>query len=349
MTEYHVLGVMSGSSLDGLDVCLTKFNQSSSWAYEILAADTLDIPEALKLQLRQSDRLKARSLFLLDQQYGNWMGEQIRHWRSKNKHKVDLIGVHGHTVFHEPKEGFSIQIGNGANVCVATGIPTVDRFREKDIILGGQGAPLVPFGERLLWPQYQVFINLGGIANVATHGSTTRAWDIAPCNQVLNHLAKLAGKDYDENGQIAREGALDPQWLENLRSLDYFSKPAPKSLSNQWTQEVLHQAPNNIKDALNTYVHFLGEQIAADLKAVPDGQVVLITGGGAYNSYLIETIKKMSPGLQFVLPEHQLIAYKEALVFGLMALHRQLELPNVLSSVTGALRDSVSGVLHLPE
>jgi len=349
-TDYYVIGVMSGSSLDGLDVCLTKFNREERWNFSIEASETFEIPESLRLRLKKADQLPAADLFELDVAYGEWIGSALKSWSSKINSPIELIGVHGHTVFHEPSKGFSIQIGSGSKISLITQLPVVDDFRTKDILLGGQGAPLVPFGEHHLFPNIKIFINLGGIANISFHEEKISAWDIAPCNQVLNHFAQQLGYPFDFNGELAASGTIDADWQSHLNTLNYFHQAPPKSLSNQWTKEVLKNTPSNPIDALRTYVEFLAEQISDTLNNISEGDQVMISGGGAFNKFLIDTINnKIIQRAQIIVPQKELVEYKEALIFGFLALQKKLGLVNIFSSSTGSRRDTVGGTLHLPD
>lgn len=350
VNEYHIIGIMSGSSLDGLDVSLTKFNHTTHWQFEIIQAVTIPIPDHLKTQLRSSTNLGAREISLLDLQYGEWIGEELTKWISRFSMTPDLIGIHGHTVFHLPKEHLSLQIGNGLTIAQKTGIPTVDNFRSLDVLLGGQGAPLVPFGEQMLFSGCAAYLNLGGICNISIHKENkVTAWDIAPCNQVFNHFSKQLGFNYDDKGSLSRKGSIDHIWLNYLQSLSYFQQEPPKSLANQWTQEVLKKSPDNPFDALASYVDFLSEQIAFEVTGAINGGTMMITGGGAYHQYLIEQIEeKIGPGFKIIVPDNLIIEQKESVIFAFLALMRLRGEINVLSSVTGAKRDSCSGTLHLP-
>ncbi|MFT4833902.1 MAG: anhydro-N-acetylmuramic acid kinase [Flavobacteriaceae bacterium] len=344
--EYRVIGIMSGSSLDGLDVCLVRFFKDSHWQFEIEFSNTLTLPPEIKTQLNLSPTLPVLELHSLDMEYGGWIGNELL-TMFKDFPNADLIAIHGHTVFHEPKLELSIQIGNGQKIAQITGIPVIDNFRTKDILLGGQGAPLVPFGESKLFPEFGLFLNLGGIANVSIHQQTVNAWDVAPCNQVFNYFSKKLGREYDAGGQLARSGSLNRDWLSYLEALDFFSKEPPKSLSNQWTQKVLEHHPSDPRDSLHTYCVFLAEQISRDLKQA-QGKL-MITGGGAYNDFFIETLKSiLDKEIEIYLPKTKIIDFKEALVFAFLGLMRLLGEVNILCSVTGARRDSVSGILHQP-
>ncbi len=351
MSEYHVIGVMSGSSLDGLDVCATKFrHHADAWTYEILHAETMDIPEDIVSQLRQSPGMEQSMLHQLDVAYGRWIGQSLKEMIHREHLTAALIGIHGHTVFHDPEiKKTSVQIGQGHTIAQYTGIPVVDNFRMKDISLGGQGAPLVPAGEHHLLTEYDAFLNLGGICNLSVHQQgNIKAWDIAPCNQVFNHFAQLLGQAYDTNGNLAQQGQQHMEWINYLKSLPYFTKEPPKSLANQWTREVLKNAPRDPKDALATYSHFLALEITHAIRYCQGVKSVMVTGGGAYNHTLIDHLTTMlGADVQLIIPSTELIDFKEALIFGFLALLKQCDLPNVFASATGASKDSVSGDLHL--
>lgn len=351
MVDYLALGIMSGSSLDGLDVCLVRFEShpSDRWTYRVERCATLPLPEEMANKLQMADTLSGRALAALDVTYGQWIAEQVRLFLAEVE-KPAVIGMHGHTVFHEPGQHFSIQIGSGAVVAEHTGIPVVDRFREKDVIMGGQGAPLVPNGERYLYPGFGGFVNLGGIANASVHSSALTAWDVAPCNQILNHFAQQLGFPYDDQGALASAGQLRTDLLQRWQQLDYFHQPPPKSLANQWSQEILQLANGKPEDLLCTYTHFLAHLLVAQLQSLlPKGAQVLFTGGGTFNNYLMERIREAAgTHFQVVIPDAQTIAFKEAIIFAFLGLRRKLNLINVFCEVTGARANSCSGILHEP-
>ncbi|MEQ8470127.1 MAG: anhydro-N-acetylmuramic acid kinase [Marinoscillum sp.] len=346
MSEYHVVGVMSGSSLDGLDICACHFVKRQKWSFQIMATQTIPIPDPIKHRLKGSDELSTEELDKLDVDYGEWIATTLEAWLIDQKLKPELIGIHGHTVFHDPSQKVSLQLGNGRLISKRLRVSVVDNFRVADILNGGQGAPLVPVGEHYLFSGYRGFINLGGIANIALHKHQITAWDIAPCNQVLNFFAEKCGLPFDESGLLAREGKIDQKWIAYLHSLKYFYQKPPKSLSNQWTQQVLKTHPSDPKDGLASYCSFLSSEIA---KALEPNAQIMVTGGGAHNLTLMEMIRSQSPGnCEIVVPDIQLVEFKEALVFGFLAVLRKLNIPNVFASVTGAQEDTVSGDLHLP-
>jgi len=343
--EYKALGIMSGSSLDGLDLCLASFKEEDGWTFNIDEYEVIEIPFDLIEALSNSDLVSSSQLFELDVKFGNWIGGVVNKWL-KTRIKPDVIGLHGHTVFHQPDDGYSLQIGNGLCLAHQLNIPVVDNFRQKDIHYGGQGAPLVPFGEKYLFPNYDSFINLGGIANISFHGDSVSAWDVAPCNQIFNFLAQKVGKPYDDEGLIASSGNIDQTFFDRLRTLAYFKKKPPKSLNNQWTKEIIKFVPADVGNAMHTYSKFLAAELGG-LLAGKDGKV-LVSGGGAYNSFLVESIRtQMTNPERIVDVSEEIIDSKEALIFAFLGLQRLLLRPNVLGSVTGASRDVISGTLHI--
>jgi len=338
-----VLGLMSGSSLDGLDACLAEFVQNEDgWCYTIQKSETLIIPEHLVQHLRKSADMSAINLLSLDISYGEWIGSVVRELAQE----ADLIALHGHTVFHSPKDKISLQVGSGEVVHVLTNKPVVANFRNVDILLGGQGAPLVPLGEKLLFPQFHAFLNLGGICNASF--STNASWiagDIGPFNQVFNHYAHKLGQPMDANGALARSGQMIARLVDKWSAIPYFKESFPKSLANQWVSNHFLDLKDEPKvDVLHTFGHFISDQIAQQInKHKP--KKVLITGGGAKNGYLMELLRSKCHS-ELIVPDAQLIDSKEALIFGLLGLLRFQNEKNVLSSCTGASRDSSSGVIY---
>lgn len=348
--EIQAIGIMSGSSLDGLDIAICKFDihadRESLISHE---GTTIPIPTSLTKRLKRAEHLSGYELCLLDLEYGHWIGTTLRD--ILKDHPVDVIGVHGHTVFHEPTKGLSLQIGRGDLISHFTEKVVVDNFRSGDIFLGGQGAPLVPLAEKVLFKDYDGFLNIGGIANVSLMGETCLAWDVAPANQVLNHIAHLIdGSDYDRDGRLARQGRLNPSFLSRLKELPYFQMRPPKSLSNQWTANILGILPPDRFEALHTYSCFLASRIKMDIeREKPEWKgSLLVTGGGAKNKFLIESLQKEFTNGAIVVPETDLIDFKEAIAFAHLAVRKLLGLNNTLSSATGANADSCSGTLHLP-
>ena len=338
---------MSGSSLDGLDLCKANFSLvDGHWEFAIIDEATIPLSDHLIGQLKEADRLSGFHLARLDVEFGEWISEQVLPFSEG----VELIGLHGHTVYHDPSKLISLQIGSGEVICARTNISTVSDFRTKDVVLGGQGAPLVPMGEKLLFPEYDAFLNLGGICNatIRTADGIFHAGDIGPCNQVLNHYAEKLGKAYDDNGKLAADGRFLEGLYDTWNTLDFFREGFPKSLANNWVKKYFHTVENEQPaDVLRTYCVFIADQIAKILNK-NESKNVLVTGGGAFNSFLMELIREKTSA-NAILPETQLVVYKEALIFGFLGLLKVSGMPNVLSSCTGSARDSSSGHIYDPD
>ncbi|MCP4457151.1 MAG: anhydro-N-acetylmuramic acid kinase [Cytophagales bacterium] len=337
------LGIMSGSSLDGLDFCVVEFEKNGhQWVYEIVHSETVEIPGKLKTQLALSSALGPRNLQELDQNYGRWIGENI----NTLKQSFDLIALHGHTVFHSPQKGQSLQIGNGQIINQLTKVPTVTNFRNLDIRLGGQGAPLVPMGEKLLFSEYDSFLNLGGICNgTFSLDGKWIAGDISPLNQVINYFSDKAGFPFDDGGQIAASGKVNQTLLTNWKDIDFFRLSFPKSMGNQWVKEhFLTDFDYPSADVLRTFSVFVSAEITTLLDLYQPKRV-LVTGGGAYNTFLVDQIRSQTRS-EIVIPERQLIEFKEALIFAFLGLLKMRGESNVLSSCTGASKDSCSGDVY---
>lgn len=344
MNAYRAVGVMSGSSLDGLDVVLCDFQIDQSWSFEIVAANTYPFPANLNDDLKECRSFNDGQIKNIDLALGDWIGSRVLDLISEHD-EPDLVASHGHTVFHQPHLGYTLQIGNGERIARTTGIKTVSNFRSLDVSLGGQGAPLVPAGEKYLFPQYDACVNLGGIANITLLADPLAAYDIAPCNQILNFYSKKLGKPFDNEGIMAQSGRFLNEWHDQLKEIEYFNLKPPKSLSNEWVQNTfLDNSPEGEpSDYLFTFCEFLSDQIAMSLSQL---QTVLITGGGTHNSYLIDRIRSKTDA-QIVIPEQVIVDFKEALIFAFLGVLKLRNEVNVFSSVTGASRDSVSGEIHI--
>ena len=357
MEMYKVLGMMSGTSLDGLDLAFCHFwMEDSRWQYSIEKTETQNYPDKLKKQLKEAINYNAVDLLSLDSHYGKYLGAAAAHFLAANNLSADLISSHGHTIHHRPELGFTQQIGHGQHIANLTGIKTINDFRSKDICLGGQGAPLVPIGDSLFFSEYTYCLNLGGISNVSFDQDGKRiAYDIGIANMLLNYISEKIGLAYDEGGSIARGGKTNQSLLDKLNGLEYYKLPIPKSTGYEWFKSdiipLIKASELNEADLLNTSVHHICEQIASDLltHSTEEGDRMLITGGGAQNLYLIEVLKdKLNRQIEVVIPDDDLVSFKEALVFAFMGLLREQGKTNVLSSVTGAEKDSSSGLIHLP-
>ncbi len=351
-----VIGLMSGTSLDGIDLAYVYFTYSgSNWAYSLLHYKSISYPKAWEQKLREAVVASAEELIKLDVDYGRFLGRQLTDFIAEHNLEVDLIASHGHTVFHQPHRGFTRQIGGGQELASATGIKTITNFRAKDIVHGGQGAPLVPIGDQLLFGQYEACVNLGGIANVSFRQQGKRiAFDVGMANMVLNYLANQVGVPFDDSGKLARKGTVCAKLLEKLNKLPYYQLPYPKSTGYEWfTAEVkplVDASQVSVNDKLATCVEHEAYQLAQVLQtAIPQSGQVLLTGGGAFNTFLVERLTHYLPAaIQLVLPAPEIINFKEAIIFGLMGVLRLQNKPNCLASVTGASKDVSGGVVYWP-
>ncbi|HSC53473.1 MAG TPA: anhydro-N-acetylmuramic acid kinase [Phnomibacter sp.] len=360
---YRSIGIMSGSSLDGLDIAFVEFTETAGkWSFDIKAATCLPYSDEWAEQLKNVIHLPAADYLRLHSKYGHYIGQQVNAFIEANhlSHQVQIIASHGHTSFHEPANKMTAQLGDGAAIAATTGINVVSDLRAMDIALGGQGAPIVPMGEKLLWKDYPLLLNIGGIANISASLPTGYvAFDICPANRVLNMLAADNGLAYDDGGQLAASGFVRDEPLFKINQLDYYSQPFPKSLANHFgTDEVypiLKSANLSIADALRTMVEHIVIQttrsIGKLLQKLPanEPKKLLVTGGGAYNSFLVQklqaSLKVMN--VEVVVPDAQLIEYKEAVVMALLGVLRWREENTVFHSVTGASRSSIGGTVWI--
>ncbi|MBS3769246.1 MAG: anhydro-N-acetylmuramic acid kinase [Bacteroidales bacterium] len=350
---YRVIGIMSGSSLDGLDIADCSFEQANSrWHYLIEHADTIPYDNQLAGRLTELKEASAETFAYTDIQLGRFIGNAINRFiRTYNPGKVDYIASHGHTVFHNPSQGYSTQIGNGAIIAASTNIPAITDFRSLDVALGGQGAPLVPIGDACLFPEYDYCLNLGGYSNISFDQNGTRvAFDICPVNKAINYLANQAGKIMDRDGKMASQGSVDERLLENLNNLGFYHSPAPKSLGDEWLNttflKVLKDASHlSIKDQLRTVYEHIAIQIHEASAGNSEGSI-LVTGGGAHNQFLMDRIRERNNN-RIIVPESKLVEFKEALIFAFMGVLRSKGINNCLASVTGASGDSSGGVIYL--
>jgi anhydro-N-acetylmuramic acid kinase len=346
-----IAGLMSGTSLDGFDIALCEFTPfEKSWQFKIIDAITYPYTEKWMENLRNAQHLSANNLLLLHKAYGEYLGLQVIEFLKYKTVKPFLLASHGHTIFHQPQKKLTFQLGDGNSIAAASGITTISDFRSMDVALGGQGAPLVPVGDELLFGQYDLCLNLGGFANISFRSDHKRiAFDICPVNFVLNLLAASQGMEYDNNGNIAASGQIDHNLLAKLNSLEYYKSPHPKSLGREWVEKhvfsALEGSSLSIADKMRTFVEHIAIQCGKITNPVAaPGMKMLITGGGAHNEFLIEQITKHS-NTKITVPDLLTIDYKEALIFAFLGLLRSQNKINCLSSVTGASRDSCGGVI----
>jgi len=351
-SKYRVIGIMSGTSLDGLDLAYIEFEYDNLWSFNIIKAETIGYPKKWKNILTDLVSIPKEELNHIDQKYTAYLAVVIKDFIKKNDlNNLDAICSHGHTALHQPENGFTYQIGIQKEISELIGEIVVCDFRVQDVELGGQGAPLVPIGDELLFSEYDFCLNLGGFANISTQINSTRiAYDICPVNIVLNHYVSKIDLDYDENGNIAAAGIINEQLLTELNQLEFYSLKPPKSLGLEWVRKVVFPLIDkyelSTKNILRTFVEHSTYQIASEITK-KERASILVTGGGVYNSFLIDRIKELT-NINIIIPPKSLIEYKEALIFGLLGVLKLRNEINCLSSVTGAQKDHCSGEIYYP-
>ncbi len=348
---YNVIGVMSGTSLDGIDLAHIHFSiADSKWSFQILENETVPysadwlnkLKTAVDYSEAQLDQLNSDYTILL----ANVINVFIEKYAIKN---LDAVCSHGHTILHQPQNGFTLQVGNLPEIATLLNQKVVCDFRVQDVQLGGQGAPLVPIGDRILFSEYEYCLNLGGFSNVSFEQNGNRiAFDIAPVNTVLNFYANTLGFDYDDKGKISRSGKVNSELLSHLNALDYYKKSFPKSLGFEFVKETVlplienHNIPT--EDKMHTFTEHVAIQTAL---ALPNKTgKLLATGGGTYNDFLIERMQFHLPQLDIIIPDAKILEFKEALIFALLGVLKLRNEINVLSSVTGAKEDHSSGIIY---
>lgn len=356
---YKVIGIMSGSSLDGIDMVFTELQElGGNWQYEIKEATCISYDKFWHQKLQQSITLSAKDYLLLHTAYGEFTGQKINEFIEERnlQHQVSLISSHGHTTFHLPEKRMTHQLGDGAAIAATTKLPVVSDLRSMDIAFGGQGAPIVPLGEKLLFKDYKYFLNIGGIANISIHQlNEVIAFDICAANRVLNMLAETIGLAFDDEGKLSSRGRVNEDLLDKLNRLEYYKLPAPKSLANSFGTDIVYPLLTsynmNVEDTLRTYIEHICFQIKNTLNGFKEEktQQLFITGGGAFNSFLIKRLQETleENNFEIVIPADDIIKYKEALIMALLGALRWREQYTSLSSVTGASRNSIGGALWL--
>lgn len=344
------IGVMSGTSLDGIDLVYVKFDTTNYQNFKILHAETIAYSTEWKQLLQNAIHNSKKEITQFDVMYGKFLGQTIKNFISNHKiDQLDFIASHGHTILHEPDKGITLQIGDGKEIAKITNTKVVYDFRTQDVKLGGQGAPLVPVGDELLFSEYDFCLNLGGFSNISFQQNQQRiAFDICPVNIVLNHYVNKLDLAYDDQGNIAASGKLNHELLEQLNGLEFYNKQPPKSLGLEWVQEkvypLIDKMEQDVPVILNTFVEHIAIQIS---KVIFNNDSVLVTGGGAFNTYLMQRIQFYASN-QIDLVSEELINFKEALVFSFLGLLKLSDEVNCLQSVTGASKNHSSGVVILP-
>jgi anhydro-N-acetylmuramic acid kinase len=350
MKEINIIGLMSGTSLDGLDIACVKFRYDLQWTYTVIALKTVCYDEKLRNSLKQAMFLSGIELVTLNVQLGKWFGQQCEVFlfeKGISKKSISAIASHGHTVFHQPNAGITFQLGSGAEIAAQTGITTVCDFRTLDVALKGQGAPLVPIGDQLLFGDYRYCLNLGGIANISFEQDSERiSFDCCLANIVSNYLVHEKGLSYDHGGQLASAGEVNEVLLQRMNECPYFLQSQPKSLGieffNAIFKSILDISNASVEDKLKTFAVHLAQQVGR----VAQTDTLLVTGGGAYNKTWIELIQQYS-NAEVVVPDDDTINFKEAIIFAFLGVLRLEGQNNAMKSVTGALRDNSGGAIYL--
>ena len=351
---YNVIGVMSGTSLDGVDLAHIQFSvRDKKWSFNILESETIPYSSIWVNTLKTAVDFSENNLKKLNQDYTCLLASIISDFISLHKIKnLDAVCSHGHTILHQPEKGITLQIGNLPEISDLINQTVVCDFRVQDVNLGGQGAPLVPIGDRILFPEYDYCMNLGGFSNVSFEEKSSRiAFDISPVNTVLNFYSNQLGFDYDDKGQISATGLINNSLLNELNSLEFYPQKHPKSLGFEFVKEtvlpLIERYEIDITDKMRTFTEHVAMQIAI---ALPNKEgTILITGGGAYNDFLIERIQFHLPTIKIIIPENKILEFKEAVIFALLGVLKLRGQNNVLSSVTGAENDHSSGYIYKPK
>ena len=352
----NILGIMSGSSMDGVDLALCKIEHDGErHVYEILASETYEYDEKWRLRLSKLRTQNALAYAKTDVFYGHYLAKLANQFKDKHGIEIDLIASHGHTIYHNPEQMLTAQVGDGATIAALTNIPTVTDLRRADVALGGQGAPLVGMGDELLFREFDFCLNLGGFANISTQKDGNRiAYDISACNILCNRLARDRELSYDNNGEIAASGNIDYDMLEDLNAVDFYHQDGPKSLNRDWISSDLWPVVKEyrdipLEDRMKTIVDHIAYQIGKSVEQLSDGNSdgkrIYVTGGGAFNHTLIEHIKSHTEA-EVVIPEETIVNYKEALIFAFLGYLRANNEENTIATATGASNNVISGALN---
>lgn len=360
MRIYRGIGMMTGTSMDGADLAHCAFwEENGKWQYELLASQTVPLDEQWLARLAYLESADARTYARTHVYLGHYFGRMIAKFIEEKQLMPEFVATHGQTIFHQPEKNYTAQIGCGETIASHLSCPVITNFRNKDVAAGGQGAPLVPFGEELLFPKHRLFMNLGGFANLTAlrPGKGPIAFDIAACNLALNWLAANLDPPlpYDNGGRIARQGKLHPELLDTLNGLSFYRTPPPKSLGTEWLNAkvlpLLQREDISVEDRMHTYALHLAHQLRRAVeKCGGKDESILVTGGGVYNKFLMEHLRKgLAPlGVEVTPVSVEVSDNKEAIIFAFLGLQVMLGRPNVLSSVTGAPFNVLGGSIHLP-
>ncbi|XP_065560181.1 anhydro-N-acetylmuramic acid kinase-like [Artemia franciscana] len=349
LPSHRILGLMSGTSVDGIDLALAEFNENG---WKFIKAKTYPYDGNMRKRLNESMEVSAVELTKLHFDLGHHYGHLCRQFLEESNESADYIASHGHTVFHQPEHGITLQIGHAGAIACISGVPTISDFRSQDVALGGQGAPLVPKGDKDLFSEYKVCLNLGGITNLSFQDGVDRiAGDVCFCNMALNEVARRTGKEYDEDGILASSGKPIKRLYEDLEQLEFFKSAFPKSTGKEWFDEKVKPlldkkySPN---DTLATLCDFISTKIADQVNLFKEGKV-LISGGGANNKHLVGVLsKKLNPRLDIILPESSIVDFREAIIFAYLGYLRVKGTPSTVKTATGARKEVSAGCLYLP-
>jgi anhydro-N-acetylmuramic acid kinase len=349
--NYNVIGVMSGTSLDGVDLAHIKFEiNNSKWSYEIYECNTISYSNEIISKLKNGINLSKSELSDLNIEYTNLLGDIILEYISNNNiSNLDAVCSHGHTILHQPQNGFTLQIGNLSEIAKIVKQKVVCDFRVQDVNLGGQGAPLVPIGDKILFSEHDYCLNLGGFSNISFEENNQRiAFDISPVNTVLNFYANTFGLEYDDKGKISATGNLNSGLFNELNTLEFYQKSFPKSLGFEFVKEtvlpILESYSISTEDKMRTFTEHIAFQIGKILQS-KSGKL-LVSGGGVYNDFLIDRMKTHLPTIEIIIPNEKTIKFKEALIFALLGVLKLRNEINVLASVTGAKHNHCSGEIY---
>lgn len=344
------VGLMCGTSQDGLDLAVVKFTPvQSRFQFEILLTRAFEIPSEIALKLKSAEHLNGLELSFLNNEIGRFFGECVNQALSEAPLKPDFIASHGITIFHQPEHKLTLQIGNGAEIAATSKLKTICDFRSIDVALDGNGAPLVPFADSILFNDYDFTLNLGGFSNITSLSTETSGFDVTVCNLALNQIISEKGLSFDNNGEEARKGKVNNELLHSLNNIPFIKEKGPKSLGKEWFESefspIVQASKISINDKLRTVCEHIGEQIGSHF--YESGKTCLVSGGGAYNLTLIDAIKHHSK-CEIIIPNKEMIDYKEAICFAFLGLCRLLEEQNISKTVTGAKLNSIGGAIYLP-
>lgn len=359
---YHVIGIMSGSSLDGIDLAYCRFTTGTDlqFDWELILGETMPLPENWQARLAHLPTQNAVTFAKTHVYFGHFLAKTVNQFVEQHQiTQLDFISSHGHTIFHNPDKRYTTQIGCGSAIAALTGYPVINDFRMQDIAINGEGTPIAPAADRYLYSDYDFCLNIGGIANITSQiQEDPIAFDISPANQLLNYLSGQLGFAFDNDGQIAASGNLLPELLQLLQGYPYYKSPPPKSISNEWIVSellpILASFEASIEDKLHTVTQFIAIEVSNSLIRLTQDSShaeyrLMLSGGGSKNKYLIESIKSCLSGqlnIELIVPSTETIDFKEAILMGLMGVLRVLNVPNCFSTVTGARFDTIGGAIH---